>query len=434
MLETSTADGLSWQDDAPVRSARKQAILDKSVQYWNPGKTRFWQSVGIDLVIARREGYCLYDIDGKRLIDMHLNGGTYNLGHRNPELVQTLVDALQDFDIGNHHFPSIARAELAEQLVRHSPQGLNHVMYASGGGEAIDLALKSARHATGRRKIVSLEKGYHGHTGLAVATGDSRFSSLFHSEGAAGEFVQVAFNDLEAMQAALRDDDVAAVILESIPATYGFPLPEPGYLQAVRALCHRHGALYIADEVQTGLGRTGELWCVNAHGVVPDLLVTSKGLGGGLYPIGAVLATDGAARWMEEDGFGHMSTFGGSELGCRVAAAVLEISTRPDVVDNVRRMSAYFTEQLRAIRDESGGFFTEIRQHGLVMGLGFDHPQGAVLVSGALYRNGVWAIFSGLDPRVLQFKPGMLIKEGLADEVLDILRRSVREAKARARG
>lgn len=430
MLETGLAGSVSQLNSAAQRSARKQEILDKSIKYWNPGKTRFWQSVGIDLVIGKREGYCLYDMDGKRLIDMHLNGGTYNLGHRNPEIVQTLVDEVQEFDIGNHHFPSIARAELAEQLVRHTPAGLNHAVYASGGGEAIDIALKSARYATGRRKIVSLEKCYHGHTGLAVATGDPRFSGMFLCEGTADEFVKVEFNNLAAMEDALKGDDVAAVIIETIPATYGFPLPQAGYLQGVRELCTRHGALYIADEVQTGLGRTGELWCVDTYGVTPDILVTAKGLGGGIYPIGAVLVNDQAAGWMEEDGFGHISTFGGSELGCRVASKVLEISTRTAVVENVHAMSAYFTEQLSALRDDSGGFFSEIRQQGLVMGLRFDHPQGAVFVSNALYQNGVWAIFSGLDPSVLQFKPGMLIDQALADEVLDSLRLSIAQAKA----
>jgi putrescine aminotransferase len=429
MLETGLAGNVSQLNNAADRSPRKQEILDKSIKYWNPGKTRFWQSVGIDLVIDKREGYCLYDMDGKRLIDMHLNGGTYNLGHRNPEVVQTLIDSVQQFDIGNHHFPSIARAELAEQLVNHSPEGLNHAIYASGGGESIDIALKSARYGTGKRKIVSLEKCYHGHTGLAVATGDPRFSDMFLSGGSADEFVKVEFNNLEAMENALKGRDVAAVIIETIPATYGFPLPEPGYLQGVRELCSQYDALYVADEVQTGLGRTGKLWCVDTYGVTPDILVTAKGLGGGIYPIGAVLVNDQAAGWMEEDGFGHISTFGGSELGCRVASTVLEISTRAEVVENVRSMSAYFTEQLKTIQDESDGFFAELRQEGLVMGLKFDHPQGAVFVSNALYQNGVWAIFSGLDPSVLQFKPGMLIDRPLADEVLDSVRRSIKHAK-----
>ena len=174
-------------------------------------------------------------------------------------MVAALTAAMQHFDIGNHHFPSLARTALAEALVSTAPPGLAKVVYGSGGGEAIDIALKTARHATQRRKIVSIVKAYHGHTGLAVATGDDRFAKLFLADRP-DEFIHVPFNDLDAMEAALRGRDVAAVIMETIPATYGFPLPEPGYLAAVKALCERYGTLYIADEVQTGLMRTGELW------------------------------------------------------------------------------------------------------------------------------------------------------------------------------
>jgi acetylornithine/succinyldiaminopimelate/putrescine aminotransferase len=190
---------------------------------------------------------------------VHLNGGTYNLGHRNPELIATLEQAMQHFDIGNHHFPALARTALAEALVETCSPNMRRVIYGSGGGEATDIAIKTARHTKQRRKIVSIIKAYHGHTGLAVGTGDDRFSKLFladHPE----EFVQVPFNDLNAMEEALKGRDVAAVIMETIPATYGFPLPEPGYLQAVKRLCEEYDALYIADEVQTGLMRTGEMW------------------------------------------------------------------------------------------------------------------------------------------------------------------------------
>ena len=164
-----------------ISFASKQDMLAKSKQFWNPDKTQFWQDAGVPLVIDRREGYYIYDVDGKRLIDTHLNGGTYNLGHRNPEVVAAVTAAMQRFDIGNHHFPSLARTALAEVLVQTAPPGssLAKVMYGSGGGEAIDIALKSARHATGKRKIVSIAKAYHGHTGLAVATGDERFATLF---------------------------------------------------------------------------------------------------------------------------------------------------------------------------------------------------------------------------------------------------------------
>jgi len=396
----------------------KEQVLDLARRYWNPGKTEFWTESGVPLVIDRREGYFLYDMSGSRLIDVHLNGGTYNLGHRNPAVVAAVRSAMDRFDIGNHHFPALARSALAEALITSGPPGMSKVVYGSGGGEAVDIALKSARHATGKRKIISIVKAYHGHTGLALATGDDRFAELFLS-GQPGDFPHVPFNDLAAMELALAGGDVAAVIMETIPATYGFPLPAPGYLRAVWQLCRRHDALYIADEVQTGLMRTGELWAITKHGVDPDILVTGKGLSGGVYPITAVLLNDRAAGWLTEDGFGHISTFGGAELGCVAGLATLRLTDRPETRAQVHYLADRIGRGLAAIRDAYPDWLVGIRQDGLVIGLEFGHPEGAKAVMRRLYENGVWAIFSTLDPRVLQFKPGLLVGPGLADEILD---------------
>ena len=411
-------------------SEAKQRFLDQSKKYWNPHKTAFWQQSSQDLVIDRRDQYFLYDMDGMRLIDVHLNGGTYNLGHRNPEVIQVLIEAMDHFDIGNHHFPSLARTRLAEELCRLTPGDLQYTVFASGGAEAVDIALKTARNASGRRKIVSVIKAYHGHTGLAVQTGDPRFSDIFLSEDTTGDFVKVPFNDLEAMESALKGEDVAAVIMESIPATYGFPLPMEGYLETTKQLCEQYGILYIADEVQTGLMRTGKLWCIEHHGIEPDILVTAKGLSGGIYPIAATVVSARHAQWLHEDGFAHMSSFGGAELGCLVAMKVLEISTRPETIENVRLISQYMREKLDQIRSDYEDFFVGIRQKGLVMGLEFAHPTGAMSVSSALYQNGVWAIFSTLDPQVLQFKPGILCSRDLADKILEGLHAAVGQARA----
>ncbi|HUF45453.1 MAG TPA: aminotransferase class III-fold pyridoxal phosphate-dependent enzyme, partial [Aestuariivirgaceae bacterium] len=258
-------------------SSEKLEFLERSKTFWNPGKTQAWQDMGVDLVIDRREGYFLYDMDGRRLIDVHLNGGTYNLGHRHPELVEVLNQATRRFDMGNHHFPSLARTALAEELARCTPGDLQYTIYGAGGAEAIDIAIKTARHATQKRKIVSIINAYHGHSGLAVKAGADRFSKLFLSEDTAGEFVHVPFNDLDAMEDALRGRDVAAVLMETIPATYGFPMPGEGYLPGVKKLCERYDALYIADEVQTGLMRCGAMWGITRYGVEPDLMVIGKG-------------------------------------------------------------------------------------------------------------------------------------------------------------
>jgi acetylornithine/succinyldiaminopimelate/putrescine aminotransferase len=393
-------------------------VLEKAKTYWNPGKTQFWVDAGVPLVIDRREGYFLYDMSGRRLIDLHLNGGTYNLGHRNPEVVAAVTAAMEHFDIGNHHFPSLARTALAEALITTAPPGMSKVVYASGGGEAIDIALKTARHTTQRRKIVSVAKAYHGHTGLAMGAGDDRFSRLFLADRP-DEFPHVPFNDLDAMEAALRGRDVAAVIMETIPATYGFPLPAPGYLEGVHALCAAYGALYLADEVQTGLMRTGELWGITKHGIEPDILITGKGISGGVYPIAAVLLTERCAGWLTEDGFAHMSTFGGAELGCIAALKTLEITNRPETRSMVHYIADRFGRGLRDIQDRFPDWLVGIRQNGVIIGLEFNHPQGAKAVMRQLYEHGVWAIFSTLDPRVLQYKPGILLDPALADEILE---------------
>jgi acetylornithine/succinyldiaminopimelate/putrescine aminotransferase len=415
-------------------SQAKDDFLARSKEFWNPGKTSDWQRMGVDLVIDRREGYCLWDMDGRRLIDVHLNGGTYSLGHRNPEVVDAVREGMAYFDIGNHHFPSIMRTHVAEMLERLTPSGLKRTIFASGGAEAIDIALKSARHATKRRKIICIERCYHGHTGLAVQVGDDRFSKLFLSDAPPSEVVKVPFNDLDRMLSAIAVGDAACVIMETIPATYGFPMPKPGYLAAIKQACEKVGTLYIADEVQTGLMRTGEMWGIETYGVIPDMLVTGKGLSGGIYPIAAVVVNEESGKWLSEDGFGHMSSFGGAELGCLAAAKVLEICSRPETRSQVHYISAYLGEGLRQVQRNYPDFFTGIRQRGIVMGLEFNHDQGAVYVMKHLYQNGVWAIFSTLDKRVLQYKPGLLIDREMCDEMLTRLDTAVARAQAEVFG
>ena len=174
--------------------------------------------------------------------------------------------------------------------------------------------------------MVGLAAGFHGQTGLAGAAGEDAAARYFLSDSP--DFSKVPFADVDAIAAALADGDVAAVILEPVPATYGFPVPPDDYLRGVRSVCDEHGTLLIADEVQTGLGRTGYLWGVERFGVEPDILVTGKGLSGGIYPIAAAVLSERVAGWLHEYGWGHVSTFGGAEIGCRVAQKVLEMTTR----------------------------------------------------------------------------------------------------------
>jgi len=411
--------------------ASKDEFLEQTAAVWNPDKVRFWRDAETDLVIDRREGYFLFDTSGKRLIDVHLNGGTYNLGHRNPELIETLASAMSRMDIGNHHFPSLARTALATAILATCHEGMSKVVYAAGGGEANDVAIKSARYATKRRKIVSIQRAYHGTTGLSVAATDERYSQRFLADRPE-EFIRVPFNDVDAMEQALGGSDVAGVLMETIPATYGFPMPKPGYLAAVKRLCERYGSVFIADEVQTGLMRTGDMWAIYGYDVQPDILVAAKGTSGGIYPLSWIVHNERCGAWLDEDGWGHTATVGGAELGCVVALKVLEITQRPSVRSMVHAASALFAEGLARIQALHRDWFVGVRQNGLVMGLEFAHAEGAKMVMKHLYANGVWAIFSALDPRVLQFKPGLLMEPSLCEDVLDRLEASVAAAGAEA--
>jgi putrescine aminotransferase len=274
--------------------------------------------------------------------------------------------------------------------------------------------------------VVGLAAGYHGRTGLAGAAGEDTAARYFLSDSP--DFAKVPFADLDAMAVALARDDVAAVILETVPATYGFPVPPEGYLPTVRALCDEHGTLLIADEVQTGLGRTGCLWGVESFGVQPDILVTAKGLSGGMYPIAATVMSERVAGWLHEYGWGHVSTFGGAEIGCRVAQKVLEITTRPETQASIAGLIERFGSALTEIRTRQP-YLTEVRQTGLVIGLRVEHPNGAVFLQQELFARGVWAIASGFDQSVLQFKPGLLLDDAAADAALERLEEALARVK-----
>jgi acetylornithine/succinyldiaminopimelate/putrescine aminotransferase len=271
-----------------------------------------------------------------------------------------------------------------------------------------------------------LSAGYHGRTGLSGAAGENTAARYFLSDSE--DFETVPFGQLDAMEAALRGEDVAAVIVETVPATYGFPIVPEGYLQGIRELCDRYGALLIADEVQTGLGRSGSLWAIEHFGVQADVLVTGKGLSGGVYPIAAAVIGTRASEWLHEYGWGHVSTFGGSEVGCRVAQTVLEITTRPAVRANVTRLIDRFRSGLASIQERQE-YLVEVRQTGLIIGLRMDHPDGAVYMQQELYGLGVWAIASGFDQSVLQFKPGLLMDDDTVEVVLERLELALHRAK-----
>lgn len=220
------------------------------------------------------------------------------------------------------------------------PGDISKVVYEVSGGKAVDLAIKLARAWAGKNNIISAISGYHGHTGLTLATGDEKFKKPFGK--LAPEFIQVPFDDIYAIERTV-DNDTAAIIMEAIPATLGIAIPQDNYFPHLRKLCDKK-VLLIIDEIQTGLGRTGKFLCAEHYNIVPDIIVLGSGLLGRIYPITATCFRKKFDRFFEEHPFIHISTFGGSELGCIVAEKVLEISSDKKFLENVNNIAEYFTK------------------------------------------------------------------------------------------
>ena len=387
-------------------AAKTKAIKDFSA-HLSSGKASFFKKYGMDLVMGPRKGPYLQDFDRtKRLFNLHCNGGVFNLGHRNIELIELLKSGLDDYDIGNHHLMSKVRADLAHRLAELMPGDLEYTVFGVGGGEAVDLAIKVARAYTKRTKIISARGGYHGHTGLALAAGDARYRSPFGP--AAPGFVQVPFDDTQAFEDA-ADEDTAAVILETIPATLGIAIPGKDYLQSVRRICDKKNILLILDEVQTGLGRTGKLWAFEHFQVVPDMVVIGKGLSGGLYPITATVMRASLETVFHQDPFIHISTFGGAEIGCLVAQRVLEISAAPEFLSHVNHLADEFAEQLESLRSRHSNFFIAVRQLGLMMGLVLKDAQCGPILTKTAYDRDLLMIYANNDPGVCQLLPPLVM-------------------------
>jgi putrescine aminotransferase len=399
-----------------------QAIKQEFAAHVSSGKVAFFEAVGIDFIPGKREGAFLWDVTGeKRLINCHCNGGVFNLGHRNPELIEILTRSMQELDVGIHELISEQRARLAAQLAELTPGDITYTVFGVSGGEAIDLAIKVARGYSGKQHVISAVGGYHGHTGLALYTGDAGYFDTFGPR--APGFEQVPFNDIQALDLAMTAE-TAAVILETVPATNGILVPEQGYLEQVRELCDNRGVLLIIDEVQTGLGRTGKMWGIDHFGVVPDIMVLGKGLSGGIYPMTATCIRP-ELETVLKDPFIHISTQGGAEVGVPVVERVLEISSDGEFLQNVRDVAEFFAEGFEQLKDRHPDLLVRLRQLGMMMGIEFSGEFYGPLFSRAAYDNGLLCVYANNDRRVVQFLPPLIIDRSLAAEILQRLEDSL---------
>ena len=402
-----------------VGAEPREQITGKFARHVSSGKVKFFAAAGVDFILGKREGIYMYDVDGKRkLINCNSNGGVFNLGHRNPEVIAAVKEAMEELDIGTHHTVSEHRARLAERLAGISPGDINRMVFGVSGGEVIDAAIKLARGHTKRAGIVSAIGAYHGHTGFALPAGHEQYSKPF--EPLVPGYIQIPFGDIEALDKAV-DEKTAAVLFETIPATLGIVIPPEDYYAGVRSICDERGVVMIMDEVQTGLGRCGAYWGIDTYGVVPDVIVTAKGLSGGIYPISAALYGDELNTFLDENPFIHISTFGGPEIGCYAALKVLDILEQPGFLEHVRKMADVFARGFATLKKKHPDVLVEARQRGMMMGLKLVNEMCGPLMTVAGIDNGIFTVYANNDTSVNQILPPLIIQKEEALEVIDRL-------------
>lgn len=378
-------------------------------------------------ILARGEGSRVWDIEGRDYVDLSAGIAVCGLGHCDPDLVAALTEQACKLWHTSNVFYSEPPVRLAEELAQAS-RFAERVFLCNSGTEANEAAIKLARKwasAQGRpperRVIVTCHGSFHGRTLAAVtATAQPKYQAGY--EPLPGGFRHVDFNDLGQLEAAMAGGDVCAVLIEPVQGEGGVMPARDGYLAGVRALCDRHGALLMLDEIQCGMGRTGPLFAHWGDGVTPDVVTLAKALGGG-FPIGALLAGPKVAEAMQ---FGaHGTTFGGNPLAAAVARVVLRKLSSPEIVANVEKQSRALRDGLAAI-DRELNLFAEVRGRGLMLGAvlapRYAGRAGEILDLAA--AEGLLLLQAG--PDVLRFVPALNIDDAALGEGLVRLTRALR--------
>jgi acetylornithine/succinyldiaminopimelate/putrescine aminotransferase len=357
---------------------------------------------------VRGVGVYLENAAGRRVLDFYGGHAVAALGYGHRELSDTLARASRDLVFQTNALPLKIRDEAAEALAAFGPPGLNRVFFVNSGAEANENALRLAFRVTGRTKIVAMEHSFHGRTAAAAAVTWGAAKSWYGFPRTPFDVTFVPRNDVAALEAAV-DASTAAVIIEPVQGLAGAFHFEPEFLHAIRAVCDKRGALFIIDEVQTGMGRLGAPFGAQLHDVRPDLLTVAKGLGGG-FPCGAVLMPHSIAATLKAGSLG--TTFGGGPVACAAIKTVIEVINRDDLCANVRTVSAAIRASCQVGPVES------IQGRGFLLGLK-TRPKAAAVRDALLARDIL--VGTSADPNMLRLLPPLILSHDHVQRLAEAL-------------
>jgi putrescine aminotransferase len=397
-------------------------------QFVNPPLARVMKLSGSPVEVRAR-GCTIWDQNGKAYLDFAGGYGVFTLGHSHPRVLQAVREQMELMSLSSKTMFNPVLGRAARRLAEIVPGDLRISFWCNSGTEAIEGAIKLARAATGRAKIVSTLGAFHGKTmGALSVSGRESFQRPFRPllEG----FEQIPYGQAEQLETVLSD--AAAFVVEPVQGEGGVNVPPDGYLRAVRAACDRTGALFVADEVQTGLGRCGYRFACEREGVVPDAMTLAKGLSGGVIPVGAFVARPEV--W--ERAFGkapllHTSTFGGGELACAAAVAAIDVLEDEALTENARLRGAQLLDGARALAAEFPAVVRDARGLGLMVGVELASEGYGGWIIAEMLKSGVTAAWTLNMQRVIRLEPPLIVSAAEVEQALRALRGAVASAYAK---
>lgn len=386
----------------------------------------------IPVVLERGEGVFVWDVEGKKYYDFLSAYSAVNQGHCHPRIVEALIQQSQKLALSSRAFYNDALGEYAQFVTQYF--GFDKVLPMNTGAEGVETALKLCRKwaylkkgiEPGKAKILVCESNFHGRT-IAVISASTEESARKGFGPFTPGFVTVEYNNIEALREALKDKDIAGFLIEPVQGEAGVVVPDEGYLSKAYELCKEANVLFIADEIQSGLGRTGKLLACDHENVKPDVLILGKALSGGLYPVSAVLANDDIMLCIQPGE--HGSTYGGNPIACRVAIEALKVLKDEKLAENSSRLGKILSRELKAIQVECPDLVETVRGKGLFHAIVIKEKNGKNAWDVCLKMKEYGLLAKPTREDIIRFAPPLVITEEQLMDCISIIRKAVLEFK-----
>ena len=381
----------------------------------------------IPVVLHRGEGVFVWDVEGKRYFDFLSAYSAVNQGHCHPKILQVMMEQAQRLTLTSRAFYNSALGEFEEYVTKYF--GYQKVLPMNTGAEGVETALKLCRKWAyvkkgineNAAKIIVCENNFHGRTITIVSMSTDPESYGGYGPFTPG-FVKIPYNDVDALAKELKDPNVAGFLVEPIQGEAGVYVPDAGFLSKSFELCKKHNVLFIADEVQTGIGRTGKMLACDHENVRPDILILGKALSGGFYPVSVALADDDIMLCIKPGE--HGSTFGGNPIAAKIAIAALKVIKEEKLAENAATLGTYFREELIKIKSE---MIEKVRGKGLLNAIVIKQRGGKTAwdICLALMKNGLLA--KPTHDHIIRFAPPLVISQEELGEAIEIIKKTLKE-------